>query len=371
MLETAERQSYIRRVTWIGAVLDGILGIIKIVVGWLVNSPALIADGFHSFSDLLTDIGVVIFSHWAQHEPDEDHPYGHQRYETLGTVILGTSLVVLATAIAWDSIVSIFYQTHVPQPSVLAMLIALLSILSKEWIFRFTLHASKKVNSKLLEANAWHSRSDAFSSIIVLFGVIATWLGYAQLELVAAIFVAFLIGKMGVRLTWDASQDLIDRGIEADEIQKIEETIRSISGIIDVHMLRSRMMGNHAYLDVHIQVGEKITVSEGHYISEQVVHVVKAKHPLVHDITVHVDYEDDLNEPSKTIELPNREAIVQSLRNMAINTEKIQIHYLSNKVVLELFFRRLPSDLRTITKNMDNWRDREPWLESYFIYQGV
>ena len=127
-----ERQAIIRNVTWVGACIDAVLAFIKILAGWLVHSPALIADGFHSLSDLLTDAAVVVFSHWAQADPDDEHPYGHLRYETLGTVILGATLIVVASIIAWDSILSLIYGNHVPNPSAWAITIALISVVSKE-----------------------------------------------------------------------------------------------------------------------------------------------------------------------------------------------------------------------------------------------
>ena len=367
-----QRQASIRQVTWLGGAIDATLGTLKITVGWISHSPALIADGFHSLSDLLTDFGVVFFSRLAQGAPDEDHPYGHHRYETLGTVILGTSLVVVASAIAWDNILSIIYGTHAPQASLLAVLIAIISIVGKEWVFRFTLKAAKRFQSKLLEANAWHSRSDALSSIVVLFGVIATWIGYGWLELVAAIIVALMIGKMGVMLTWNASQDLIDRGIAPQLVHDIEQTIRNTEGVVDVHMLRSRMMGNYAYLDVHIQVDGMVSVSEGHFISDQVVLAVKQAHDSVSDITVHVDCEKDLGELQNLIEeLPNRQQIIQQLRDKGIFPARLQIHYLSQKIKLELFFEETPEDVQQIRLTLKQWLVDKLWLHTYAVHISV
>ncbi len=373
-MNTDDRQSTIRRVTWIGACIDALLAFVKMLTGWLVHSPALIADGFHSLSDLLTDAAVVVFSHWAQAAPDDDHPYGHHRYETLGTVILGTSLIVIASAIAWDSARALIYGTYQPAASSWAIMVALISIASKEWIFRYTLKASKKIGSRLLEANAWHSRSDALSSIIVLFGVVATWFGYGWIELYAAIGVAILIGKMGVELTWNASQDLIDRGIEPEEAKVIEKTIRETPGVLDVHMLRSRMMGNNIYLDVHIQVDHMVSVSEGHFISDQVVKKIQRDHDHVSDIIVHVDHEDDFDELTKenvannADAMPERKFIELQLAEKNIIPARLQLHYSNETVGIELFFKQEPEDLPVIKSTLDAWVNERVWLSYYTIY---
>lgn len=373
-----ERQAIIRNVTWVGACIDAVLAFIKILAGWLVHSPALIADGFHSLSDLLTDAAVVVFSHWAQADPDDEHPYGHRRYETLGTVMLGTTLIVVASIIAWDSILSLIYGNHVPNPSVWAIIIALISVVSKEWIFRYTILAAKRVQSNLLEANAWHSRSDAFSSIIVLAGVIATWFGYGWVELYAAIGVAILIGKMGVTLTWNASQELIDRGIDPEEAEEIKRIVHQTPGVEDVHMLRSRMMANHIYLDVHIQVDRIITVSEGHFISERVVQQVKSERDHVSDITVHVDHEDDCyesydgehssNQHISLKHLPEREAIEQELMDNHINPTHLQLHYTGNQINIDLIYHEEPKELAQIKSTLDGWLKNKSWLGNYTFY---
>ena len=379
-MNKVERQATILRVTWVGACIDAVLAFLKILAGWLVHSPALIADGFHSLSDLLTDAAVVVFSHWAQADPDDEHPYGHHRYETLGTVILGTTLIVVASVIAWDSILSLISGDHAPNPSAWAIIIASISIVSKEWIFRYTLRAAKHVKSNLLEANAWHSRSDAFSSIVVLVGVIATWFGYGWVELYAAIGVAILIGKMGVTLTWNASQELIDRGIEPEEAREIKKIIQETPGVVDVHMLRSRMMGNHIYLDVHIQVDSVISVSEGHFISERVVQQVRSEHDQVSDVTVHVDHEADFDDTNAAREvndasedlafthLPERNVIEQALKAHHIEPSQLQLHYFGHHIDIELIYEQEPKELEKIKRVLDDWIDTKAWLENYTLY---
>jgi cation diffusion facilitator family transporter len=373
-----ERLAIIRKVTWIGAVIDSALAFFKIFVGWLVHSPALIADGFHSLSDLLTDVAVVVFSHWAQADPDDEHPYGHHRYETLGTVILGTTLIVVASIIAWNSILSLIYGSYESNPSVLAIIVALISIGSKEWIFRYTMVAAKRAKSNLLKANAWHSRGDALSSIVVLFGVVATWLGYGWVELYAAIGVAILIGKMGVCLTWNASQELIDRGIDPEDAEAIKSTIEQTPGVVDVHMLRSRMMGNHIYLDVHIQVDSIISVSEGHFISERVVQLIKSEYTHVSDITVHVDHQNDCYENYRSSDnnsrevslkhLPERKIIERELNDSHIVPSYLQLHYVDHRINIVLMYDKEPIELEKIKSTLEGWLKNKSWLGNYTFY---
>lgn len=367
-LTAEQRHKKIQIITVLGAIVDGILGVIKVGFGWMTHSPALVADGFHSFSDLLTDVGVVLFSGWAKQAPDEDHPYGHRRFETLGTVILGTTLIVVATAIAWDSLRAFFYPTYLPQPSVAALVVTVVSIISKEWIFRVTFAASKRLKSKLLEANAWHSRSDAYSSVVVLLGVGATWLGFPWVELVAAIVVALMIGKMGVELTWNASQDLMDRAIPPEEIEKICQMIEGVPGVIHAHELRSRMMGSEVYIDVHIQVAPFISVSEGHYIADQVSVAVKNGFDAVTDVIVHVDTEEDNDSKEPKVMFPNRKMIVEALKAHSMQPQSVKIHYHQNGVYLDLMFDSsapLPSHLDV---NLKKFSKAEPWVKNLSVF---
>jgi divalent metal cation (Fe/Co/Zn/Cd) transporter len=249
------------------------------------------------------------------------------------------------------------------------MAIATISIVFKEWIFRYTLNAAKKVKSHLMEANAWHSRSDALSSVVVLVGVVATWFGYAWVELLAAIGVAILIGHMGVKLTWNATQDLVDRGIEPEEAKAIKSTIQSTPGVVDVHMLRSRMMGNHIYLDVHIQVDQFSSVSEGHFIAENVMRHVNVEYDQVSDITVHVDHEYDVEDDSDmAANLPDRQFIEAMLSNNNIVPKQLQIHYHQQSIMLDLYFIGMPDNISEIKKNMAILQEKHVWLKNHRFF---
>src|SRR5690554_3781260 len=166
-----------QRVTLIGAGVDLVVGVLKLVAGLLVGSAALIADAIHSFSDLVTDGFVLAATHFGRQAPDDDHPYGHGRIETLATLVLGSVLIFVAGGIAWASLIRLWAGDPIPAPGIWAIGIALLALVAKEWIYHYTLRVARRVKSRLLEANAWHSRTDALSTVVVLVGLLAAQFG--------------------------------------------------------------------------------------------------------------------------------------------------------------------------------------------------
>ncbi|TVP88680.1 MAG: cation transporter [Pseudomonadaceae bacterium] len=344
VLAPAERQRHMQRVTWISTLVDLLLSVVKLAVGLWVRSPALIADGIHSLSDLLTDGFVLVINRISHAEPDTNHPYGHARFETVGTVLLGMVLLLVGVGLAWDNISRLLSDEPVAVASIWAIAAAALSLLSKEALYRYGLHWANKLDSDLLKANAWHSRSDALSSLVVLFGVLATWFGYAWVEAWAALLVAALIGKMGAQLGWDALQQLADRGLDEEQQQAIEQCILGVPGVVSVHALRSRHMGNEYFIDVHIQVGNYISVSEGHQISDWVMRRLKREFSRLGDITLHIDPEDDASPPRRSLAplRPDIERALASYPALAANT-RMQIHYHRQQVMLELFFAASPT----------------------------
>lgn len=348
-LSIEQRQKIIHNITLYGMIMDIILSGLKVFVGILVHSTALVADGIHSLSDMVTDIFMLIINKISHAEPDDDHPYGHARFETLGTVMLGMVLFAVGVFMGIEYVNQLISQEARALPSWWALLVVVLSLAGKEWQFRFTLSAAKKARSAMMEANAWHSRSDALSSLVVLIGIGATLAGYAQVEVVAAVFVAILIAHMGFKLAWDAVNQLADKGIEPELQAEIEKDIRSIAGVVDVHMLRSRLMGNQIFIDVHIQVDEQVSVSEGHQIGEWVMGKLHQTHPDLKDITLHIDYENDLEagEPIPEELAPLRPDIEQYLQRFPkLSTyDTLQIHYYRQTAILELTFRAKPEGI--------------------------
>lgn len=345
----AERYSVTQKVTLVGAIVNIILAAAQIVGGLVTQSQALIADGFHTLSDLVTDFVVLIAAKMASKDADDDHPYGHERIETIATVILGLALAGVAVGIALDAIQRLMHPESLLQPTGLAIVIALFGILCKEGLYQYTHRAGEKVNSSLLKANALHHRSDAISSVIVAIGVAASVIfSLPWLDALAAIAVAALIFYMGAQLILDSAMELVDTAWDSDKVDAMVLTIGTISGVQSVHMLRTRKMSNNVLVDVHIQVSPHISVSEGHHIAEQVMSEIQKKYDEVSDIVVHIDPEDDETAaPSK--DLPSRESILAEIQpiiasaDLAYSADNITLHYLDGQVEIELQLDEQPS----------------------------
>lgn len=335
------RYKEIRKVTLIGSVVDLLLGVAKIAVGYIAHSQALIADGIHSLSDLLTDFMVLFAAKHASRDADEDHPYGHGRIETVMTVVLGAALILVSFGIGWDAIRRLFEPDTLLHPGWLALVVAAISVAAKEVIYHYTMHVAKKLRSRLLRANAWHSRSDAISSIIVFVGVLGAMSGLDYLDAIAAIGVALMITKIGWDLAWHSIRELIDTALDEEQVEKIRETIKAVDGVEALHMLRSRRMGPDALIDVHIQVQPRLSVSEGHQISEMVRRRVIDDIEEVTDVTVHIDPEDD-EFATSCCQLPERGQIMARLQQYwdgipeAKQINAYTLHYLDGKIHVEV-----------------------------------
>lgn len=343
--DDAVRRRYrdVLKVTLIGSAFDLILGVVKIIGGILSTSTALIADGVHSLSDLFTDFIVIYAAKHSHREADEEHPYGHGRIETLATVGLGLALFAVAGGIAWDAVDSLFHPDHLWQPGVLALVIACLSIVVKEGLFHYSMRIARKYRSNMLKANAWHSRTDAISSVIVVIGIVGSMAGLDYLDAIAAVGVAIMIAKISWDLVWNSARELIDTGLEAERIEAIRESILQVSGVKALHILRTRQMGGEALVDVHIQVSPTISVSEGHHISESVREQVIDEIDEVADVMVHIDPEDD-ETAAPNAGLPLRDELLSQLRQAwsgllgaeHIRDKDITLHYLDGRIEVEL-----------------------------------
>ncbi|WP_163577990.1 cation diffusion facilitator family transporter [Halomonas faecis] len=333
-----------KRVTLIGAWIDGTLGLAKVIVGLLVGSAALIADGIHSFSDLVTDGFVLAATHYGRQDPDQDHHYGHGRIETLATLLLGSVLIFVAGAIAWSSLQRLLVGTSIPAPGIWAMLLAVAALLAKEWIFQYTLRVAKRVSSRLLEANAWHSRSDALSTAVVLVALIGAQLGAGWLDAIAAVVVGLLVGKVGWDLLWESARELVDTALPEDAQQRMHEVACSVPGVDSVHDLRTRQSAGWVMVDLHIVVGPKVSVSEAHEIGNEVSRRLRRAFPALTDVIFHIDPEDDAGEgdPSRFPGLPLRPEVEAALderwyKHPVWRTlTDLQLHYLNGKVSVSL-----------------------------------
>ncbi|SER50475.1 cation diffusion facilitator family transporter [Nitrosomonas sp. Nm51] len=339
---SARQQRYqdVRKVTLVGFAVDFFLGVVKVITGWLANSQALIADGIHSFSDVFTDFFVLYAAKHAHKAADERHPYGHGRIETLATVALGIVLVAVACGVAYDSILRLNQSADISVPGNLALAVAIVAIISKEAIYRYTVAAARRLRSDLLMANAWHSRSDAISSIVVMLGIVGAMYGQPYLDSVAAVVVAVMIAKIGFDLVRSSSLELIDTALGREEVNAIRKHIFEVKGVRSMHMLRSRKSAGNAIIDVHIQVDPLLSVSEGHQIGDTVRRRLLDAIDVVSDVTVHIDPEDD-ESGSPCDDLPNREHVIKALKQCwphlpASAIEQVTLHYLSGEIQIEL-----------------------------------
>lgn len=344
------RYREVRKVTVVGGVVDLLLGIVKIVVGMTGNSQALLADGVHSLSDLATDFLVLFAAKHSHREADEEHPYGHGRIETVATVILGVALALVAIGICYDALHRMREPDLLGHPGMLALLVALVSVASKEIIYHYTVRAARRLRSNMLHANAWHSRSDAISSVVVVIGVAGTMYGFTYLDAIAAAAVGLMIAKIGWDLLWKSLQELIDTSLEEDKVAAIRSAILGVAGVRALHMLRTRRSGSDALVDVHILVDPGLSVSEGHMIGEHVRTRLIGEMDDVSDVTVHIDPEDD-EVASPCNGLPLRDEIMRSLEKRwekldpVPDIEKVVLHYLDGKVHVDIFVSPLDMDL--------------------------
>ncbi len=330
-----------QKVTLVGAVIDLALGIFKVIAGVLGNSGALIADGIHSFSDLLSD-GVVLYaSKHSAEEADDEHPYGHERFETVATLGLAIILAIIGVGIIYDAFERLFNPSELSYDTLL-LSAAALSIFSKEALYWYTLKVAKTYKSDMLKANAWHHRSDALSSVVVFIGILGSLNGYLYLDGVAAVVVGFMIIYIAWELGLGATKELVDTSIDADQVKQLRDSIGRISGVNSVHSLRTRKIGHTISCDVHVQVDPFLSVSEGHIISVSVERVAKECLEDLNDVTVHIDPEDDETvEPYES--LPERAEALGILTKALFNNkcdgeiERIQLHYLESRIHVDFY----------------------------------
>ncbi|GAB4352368.1 MAG: cation diffusion facilitator family transporter [Gammaproteobacteria bacterium] len=338
----ATRYQVARRVTLVGAVVNLVLAGMKVVLGVIGQSQALIADGVHSLSDLVSDGVVLVASKHGSREPDPEHPYGHGRIETLATVAVGMLLFAVTLGLLYDTATRLFEPDRLLHPGAVALIAAVFSVLSKEALTQYTLAAARRIRSSLLKANAWHHRSDAVSSVVVIIGIGGSMAGLPYLDAVAAIVVAMMIAKIAWDLSWGGIRELIDTGLDDETVERIRQVIMSVEGVSALHMLRSRRMGAEALVDVHIILEDPfVSVSEGHQISETVRVRLVQELEDVEDVTVHIDPEDD-ERHAPCAHLPLRGEILNQLQEQWRSVpemeavRRITLHYLDGKVHVDL-----------------------------------
>lgn len=288
-----QRRRAAEKVTLIGSVIDLLLGVSKIAVGSIANSAALIADGVHSLSDLATDFMVIVVLRLSHRGPDKDHPWGHGRYETVGTVALGTLLIVVGLGMVYEIGMNVFTEGPQPIPTWPALIVAGLSIISKEWIFRYSLKIGEQLNSDLLIANAWHSRTDALSSIVVLVAVAGAMFGLWWLDAVAAVIVALMVGKIGWDLVAKSVSELVDTALPPERVAEYRDIVMTVDGVLSVHGFKTRTTSNQALLEMHIQVKPYVSAAEAHFIGDTAVCALQGAFEDIDHVIFHIDTFDD------------------------------------------------------------------------------
>lgn len=288
MLETPVQ--VIRKATWVGSVANVGLAVVKIGVGKITGSQALVADGVHSFSDLVTDTAILIGSRYWTAPADKNHPYGHGRFETLTNIFIGVLLAAVGIGIGWDSLQALG-QVPSATPGLLAFAAAVASIVVKEGLYRWTLVQAKRINSRALHANAWHHRTDALSSLPVAVAVIANYFipGLHYLDQVAALLVTAMILKAAVEILWPAFLELTEAEADSQIEAKIQQYAADDPDIREVHAIRSRRTGSTILLDFHLLVDPAMSVEHAHTISENFKSHILAKLDEVVDVIIHIE----------------------------------------------------------------------------------
>ena len=361
-----------QRITWVSIAVNAVLTGIQVSVGIVAHSQSLIADALHTLSDIVADGFVLYANHKSSEDPDDEHPYGHGRFETAASLVLGLLLAATGAGILMAATGRLQNLGAAPPVGVAAIWAALITLAGKEGLFRYMLGIAQRLRSPMLVANAWHARADALSSLVVAVGVGGALAGFKFADAAAAIIVGAMIIKAGVGFAWTALRELIDTGLSEEEVARIRATIMNSAGVLGLHELRTRRMGHQALVDAHILVDSRISVSEGHMIGETARAKVLRNHPEVLDVLVHVDDEDDHDPKTRKIELPERAILLHHLRSLlgeeVPNFDRTVIHYLSSGLEAEVF---LPFEIAMdvahvarIEQHLAQHLPDDPWFSS-------
>jgi len=258
-----------RRSTLVSVFVNIALTAAQGFIGIVAGSQALVADALHSLSDLVSDFVVLFAGHHSRKGADHDHPYGHHRFETAASFALGVLLLSVGVGMLWAAVGKIEHPDGVQPVQAVALWVALGALASKELLFRYLLRVAERVRSSMLVANAWHARSDAASSLVVALGIGGNLLGYHVLDPVAAIVVGLMVSRMGVRFGWDAMSDLMDRAVDEDIVAELRITMLETPGLLGLHDLKTRKMGDMILVDVHLEIPADLTVEQGHAIATE------------------------------------------------------------------------------------------------------
>lgn len=298
-LKTSSAQAG-RTVTLVGALINVLLILLKFFAGVFGHSQALIADAVHSISDLFTDLVVLIGLKIGRKAPDESHPFGHGRIETLASSMVGIALIATAVYLGIKSSLNIYHHTEY-HPTRLALIGASVSIILKEFLYQYTVRVGRRIKSQLIKANAWHHRSDALSSVAVLLGVAGALVNpsWHILDSFAALLVSFFIIKVGLDILWKTLREFTDAAPTAEVLDKINRCARSIEGVFETHDLKVRTSGGFYQMEIHVLVDGQLTVAEGHRIAQEVENCLIDEFDEIEQVIVHVDPRDIIDREQK------------------------------------------------------------------------
>jgi cation diffusion facilitator family transporter len=278
----------IKSVTYLGMIVNIVLAVIKIVVGFVAASLALVADGIHSFSDLATDVAVLLGLRLGSKAPDQSHPYGHGRAETFSAVLIALILILVGGVMIYYATMAIA-RDEVTSPKIVVLIAAIVSIAAKEWLYRATKKVAIKSHSTALYANAWHHRSDALSSVAVAIGFISLEFGFGHGDQAAAIAVGMMIIWVGIKVIGDSLRELTESAVDSDTVEHIKDIINDNSSIRQWHKLRTRTVGREVFLDLHILVDPDLNIAAAHEISENLEQALDEQITRPVNITVHIE----------------------------------------------------------------------------------
>ena len=297
MNSVTPREKEITRVTWIGSIVNFVLVVLKFVAGIVGHSAAMVADAVHSLSDFVTDIIVIVFVRISGKPEDESHDYGHGKYETLATAIIGLILLFVGVGILYNgakSVMEALGGKALGVPGIWALVVAGASILLKELLYRYTIYKNRRLESQALVANAWHHRSDALSSIGTFIGIGgAIILGdrWRILDPIAAIVVSIFIMKVAIELLKPCVDELLERSLPADTEEDIMNVILSFDEVSAPHHLRTRRIGNHIAIEVHIRMRGDMTLHDAHLVTQNIESALKQKFGDKTHIGIHMEPE--------------------------------------------------------------------------------
>lgn len=283
-----QRSTVARKSTLISVVVNLFLSSFQVLAGIFSGSQGLIADGIHSFSDLIADFVVLLANKKSRKPSDSDHHYGHWRYENGASMVIGALLLLVGLGMLWSAGNKLLHPESIQDVHIIALWVALAALVAKEVLFRYMLAVAKRIQSSMLIANAWHARSDAASSVVVAVGIIGNLAGVVWLDPVAALVVGVLVTRMGYSFAIDALHDLMDRAVDSDTEQQIKTTILATPGVIALHDLKTRRAGDLILVDVHVEVAGNLSVVEGHDIALSARARVLKNHNVLH-MMIHID----------------------------------------------------------------------------------